>query len=203
MMLKAILIGVAMLTMVSARAQAVVYSFTPIALDASAPPFLTPENLSFTLAIDDAAVRSGSFSYDYRYRYVQSGSPPRVTATFSATGDVQSLQLFYNAEDVSFSSGGGPQDSSSAYFDVSLSFDQSGQAIAGNIQYSTDGYYIFISGTNQVFSGTAGIGSSYPTSVTGLLVGSLATSVPEPTTIALLGIALGIVVQKRWRQNAS
>ena len=203
-MFKAILIGAALLALGSARAKAVVYSFTPTLLDVPAPPFLTPEDLSFTLAIDDVAVRSGFFSYDYRNRYIQSGSPPRVTAMFSATGDVQSLQLFQNAaERVSFSSGGGPEDSSSAFFDVSLNFDESGQASGGIIEYSTDGYFIFIGGTNQVFSGIAGIGTLRPAHVTGPLVASLATSVPEPTTVALLGIALGLVVQERWRRNAS
>ncbi len=195
-MLRSALAAMALLATGAASAEAAVYTFRPEPLSPSASPFYDQDKLSFSIGIDDAAVRSGSFSYDFRYRYVESGSPPVVTYTPSAVGDVSAFQFFAPGGPQFYHITTGPQGSGSDYLAINLTFSPNGQAIRGSVDYETDGYYVVVAGSNAVFTGSAGIGFLPATRVSGQLV----ATVPEPSTIALLSVVVLFSLRSPFRK---
>ena len=193
-MLKLVAAVAAAMMGLCAQAGAAVYTFTP-SFTSDPGPFYSSDNLSFSIGINDAAVRSGSFFYAVGYKFDQ------ISNSFvsSATGDVQNLQFFRNtSRGVSLSSGSSVDAFTEDYFNVSLSFDASGHVTAGDVNYSTDTYYVFINRTNQTFTGKSGFGSLSAANVVGQLTGGLSTSVPEPPALVLLGASLvGIFAWRR------
>lgn len=183
------------------QAEAAVFTFNPTSIGPSPLPFVyTAQDATFTLGISDAAVRSGSFIYDYRYAYISSGNPPQITAMFVATGDVQDL-LFYRGRRESFVAGGGPGGISSDVFNVNLQFTPTGEVSSGRLYSSTDSYGIDISGSGGVFNGSFYIGNLQADTVTGTF--TLATSVPEPATSSLLAAGFTFIAARRRQTIAT
>lgn len=200
-MTKTMLALVAAAAMACARAEAAVYTFMPTSLGPTQALNYSLSTPMFTLVVNDSAVQSGSFSYDYRYRYISVENSSQIVHQPSAVGDVQDLQLFQvNNRSISFGSGNGPDGSGSDYFHVNLTFSTTGQITTGSLAYGDDSFNIEIVGLNTTFKGVFGPSFQLQDSVTGDLTGGLA-NVPEPTTIGLLGIALTFLGTRRRRHT--
>lgn len=130
----------AAMTVVCARAEAAVYTFMPTAIGANIVTYYTPDEAVFTISISDAAVQTGSFAYDYRLRYVETGNPPQTAYRPVAAGDVQVLQSFQGyLGRINFAGGGGPSGLDGDYFGVNLTFSSTGQITSGALTYRDDG----------------------------------------------------------------
>lgn len=183
---------------VGAQAKAAVYTFTPTSIGPTETNTYGLDTPAFTIGIDDAAVTSGSFTYDYRYRITYIGNPPQIAFRPSAMGDVQSLQLFRALNgSINFTTGNGPLDSTSAYFTAALQFSSGGAVTAGRITYGDDAYGLDVSGSAAAFGGSFSRGSHPIDTVFGTLTRSSPSNVPEPEVLGLLGLSVACAMALR------
>lgn len=171
-----------------APAKAALYIYTPSTITDRGDQQLNVSDLAFTLGISDNAAASGAFNY--AYSNVSSG-PLRQ-------GDVSGFQSFVVPAfliSVQGSTAGAYQ------LDISLSFDASGQVSNGFIYYEDNRYNIIVNGDSGNFGGTFFSGSTKTVNdVTGSIISQ--ASVPEPSTLGVLGLVLAVAVFARHTRRS-
>lgn len=166
-----------------ARAEAATYTLQNLVYGQSAPALGASLQLPISLTISDAAVARGSFNFSSGLTMASSGD----TADFINLIDGN---LFISN---GFASGGN--------LTLKLSFDTQRMISAGSLILTSNYNDLAFTGSSNSFggsfvpSGDTRCGAGFDCGVTGTF--GLVSTVPEPSSLALLGLPVAALLQKR------